>query len=146
VKNKEELPTNSDRGALQQEFGFDDEDPSLPLAELLRPELTDPALGDQPALGASSDEDALMELIVSPRNLERAWRQVKRNRGAPGPDGMTIREFESWARANWPAVRQQLWWEPWVGTTHGHPVPTRAGGVWIHPESHWQRPIAKRGG
>jgi RNA-directed DNA polymerase len=49
-----------------------------------------------------------MELVVAAENLERAWRQVKRNRGAPGPDGMTIREFETWARENWSTVRQQL--------------------------------------
>ena len=42
-----------------------------------------------------------MELIAAPRNLDRAWRQVKRNRGAPGPDGMTIKQFETWARENW---------------------------------------------
>ena len=49
-----------------------------------------------------------MEQVVDPENLERAWRQVKRNRGAPGPDGMTIKQFEVWARENWPTVRQQL--------------------------------------
>lgn len=87
---------NSDRGVLQQKFDFDNEDERTPLAKLLRQESTDPALDDQPALSASS-ADALMELVVAPRNLERAWRQVKRNRGAPGPDGMTIKQFESWA-------------------------------------------------
>jgi len=49
-----------------------------------------------------------MELVVHPSILERAWRRVKKNRGAPGPDGMTIKEFEPWAQANWPAVKQQL--------------------------------------
>ena len=48
--------------------------------KLLRQALTDPARNDQPALSASS-ADALMELVVAARNLERAWRQVKRNRG-----------------------------------------------------------------
>ena len=106
MKYKEELPPNSDRGALQRTFAFGEDEPTR-LAELLRPECTDLALGDQPALSELS-ENSLMELIVAPRNLERAWRQVKRNRGAPGPDGMTLREFESWAGTNWPAVRQQL--------------------------------------
>lgn len=107
MKNKEELPTNSDRGALQPTSVFRLENRPKPLAKLLRPESTDPASDDQPALSASSD-DALMELIFAPRNLDRAWRQVKGNRGAPGPDGMTIKQFEVWARENWPAVRQQL--------------------------------------
>ena len=79
MKNKEELPTNSDRGALQQTFDFRTEIETKPLAILLRQESTDPASDDQPALSASSD-DALMELIFAPRNLERAWLQVKGNR------------------------------------------------------------------
>ena len=49
-----------------------------------------------------------MELIVSPISVARAWRQVRRNRGAPGPDGLTITECEGWCEAHWPAVRQQL--------------------------------------
>lgn len=76
-------------------------------AKLFRTELTDPASSDQPALDVSH-EDALMELIVSPQNLRKAWRQVKGNRGAPGPDGMTIANFEAWVGENWALVRQQL--------------------------------------
>jgi RNA-directed DNA polymerase len=106
VKGKEELAANSDRSALQQTFDFSKAEPKL-LAKLLRPESTDPAFDEQPALSASP-ADALMELVVARHNLERAWRQVKGNRGAPGPDGMTTREFEAWARENWPAVRRQL--------------------------------------
>jgi hypothetical protein len=34
-----------------------------------------------------------MEQIVDPTNMERAWRKVKANRGAPGPDGITLDEF-----------------------------------------------------
>ena len=97
----------SDRGAEQRQFDFArEEDPPLP-EELLRPELTDPAPVDQPALGVFS-MDALMEQVVDPENLNRAWRQVRRNRGAPGPDGMTIKQFEPWAREDWSTVRQQL--------------------------------------
>lgn len=106
VKVKEELATNSDRGTVQQTLDLHQAEPK-PLAKLLRPESTDPALDEQPALSASP-ADALMELVVARHNLERAWRQVKGNRGAPGPDDMTIREFEAWARENWPAVRRQL--------------------------------------
>jgi len=32
----------------------------------------------------------LMEKIVDPDNLEKAWKKVRSNRGAPGPDGITI--------------------------------------------------------
>ena len=40
--------------------------------------------------------------------MERAWKQVKANRGAPGPDGITIREFPEWLRPRWPEIKQQL--------------------------------------
>jgi hypothetical protein len=88
MKNREERPTNSDRGASQQTLDFgDEEEPMLP-ANLLRPEFTDPASADTPALNVPAEMD-LMEMIVHRDTLERAWAQVKRNRGAPGPDGMT---------------------------------------------------------
>ena len=98
---------NPDRGSVQQRFDFAREEEPLGPAELLRPESTDPAHSDQPALSASS-ADALMEQVVDARNLQRAWQQVRRNRGAPGPDGMTIKQFEAWSSENWSLVRQQL--------------------------------------
>jgi hypothetical protein len=107
MRNREERPTNLDRGATQQTFDFGDEvEPTLP-ANFLRPEVTDPAFADTPSLSVSPDAD-LMEQVVDPRNLEQAWRRVKRNRGAPGPDGMTIKQFESWCPEHWAAIQQQL--------------------------------------
>jgi hypothetical protein len=62
VKNKEEVPLNSDRGALSQKFEFVREGEPTRLAKLLRPELTDPARSDQPALSASPSGDSGAEL------------------------------------------------------------------------------------
>ena len=56
----------------------------------------------------SIDPETLMEQIVEQRNMERAWRKVKSNRGAPGPDGITIDMFAESFRSQWPIVRQQL--------------------------------------
>ena len=82
MKNREERPTASDRGASQQTFDFGDEVDLMLPANLLRQELTDPASIDTPSLSVSPDAD-LMEQVVDPRNLDRAWRQVKSNRGGP---------------------------------------------------------------
>ena len=98
---------NLDRGSWQPPLPFARNEEWARRAKLFRTEPTDPASSDQPAL-TTSPEDALMELIVSPQNLRKAWRQVKGNRGAPGPDGMTVHKFEAWVGENWSAVRQQL--------------------------------------
>ena len=52
--------------------------------------------------------EKLMEQIVESRNMQQAWQNVKANRGAPGPDGNTLEEFEATFREQWPSVRQQL--------------------------------------
>ena len=56
----------------------------------------------------SNATDDLMESIVDPENLETAWRNVKGNRGAPGPDGMTIEAFPDAIREQLPEIRRQL--------------------------------------
>ncbi|MCP4900550.1 MAG: group II intron reverse transcriptase/maturase [bacterium] len=49
-----------------------------------------------------------MELIVESDNMDRAWKRVRANRGAPGADGMTIAQFPDFIRESWPTIRQQL--------------------------------------
>ena len=57
----------------------------------------------QPAL-----HEDLMEAVLSPANMKRAWARVKSNRGAPGIDGMRIEDFPAYAREHWPAIRQAI--------------------------------------
>ena len=52
--------------------------------------------------------DDLMEQIVDTRNMEQAWKKVRANRGAPGPDGITLTAFSQTFRDQWPTIRQQL--------------------------------------
>jgi RNA-directed DNA polymerase len=61
-----------------------------------------------PTKTLEQSSELLMEKIVDPDNLERAWKKVRSNRGAPGPDGITIDEFPEHFRARWPEIRQQL--------------------------------------
>ena len=37
-----------------------------------------------------------MERICEPKNLNRAYKRVKANRGSPGVDGMTVGELGAW--------------------------------------------------
>ena len=60
----------------------------------------------QTTLGHSAE--LLMEKIVDPDNLVKAWNKVRSNHGAPGPDGITIKAFPDYCREHWPEIRQQL--------------------------------------
>ena len=66
----------------------------------------DSARMEKPALDTATMN--LMEQIVDPDNLECAWERVKANRGAPGPDGITVDAFPDHIRDHWPKLRQQL--------------------------------------
>ncbi len=57
----------------------------------------------QPALN-----DNLMKRVLSPANLHTAWKHVRRNKGAPGVDGITIEDYPLWARQHWAATRRAL--------------------------------------
>jgi len=90
MKNKEPS-TNSTRGSY---------------GSLSRLGRTAAALAEQPAL--SLFPESLMEAVVNQANMQLAWQHVRSNRGAPGPDGITLREFPEWVAPRWPTIRQQL--------------------------------------
>ena len=49
-----------------------------------------------------------MTEVLDSENLKRALAQVKRNKGAPGIDGMTVDELSAHLKASWPTIRAQL--------------------------------------
>jgi RNA-directed DNA polymerase len=64
-----------------------------------------PARPEEPQTPTASDParaltERLMEEVTRPENLNRAYRRVKANQGAPGVDGMTIGQLRSWLAAH----------------------------------------------
>jgi hypothetical protein len=48
------------------------------------------------------------ERVLSPENINAAWRQVRQNAGAPGIDAMSIAAFPAFTRTHWTKVRAKL--------------------------------------
>ena len=63
---------------------------------------------DQLSLGLTKDGNRLYEDVISRATLEYAFYRVKANRGKPGPDGVTIVEFERDLDENLKALRAEL--------------------------------------
>ena len=104
MKNGEEPLPDSPRGnpsAHRPDAGSAETTGSLP-----RSGRTAAAPSEQPS--PSLFPEMMMEAIVDSANMQRAWDQVRGNRGAPGPDGITLTQFPEWFRPQWAAIRQQL--------------------------------------
>ena len=67
-------------------------------ARTARAEPERPAAGQEPS----------MEAVVEPGNLKKALARVRRNKGAPGVDGMTVDELGDHLKAHWPEIRSRL--------------------------------------
>ncbi len=50
----------------------------------------------------------LMETICERENMKQALRRVRRNKGAPGIDGMTVEELPGYLRRHWPRIKAEL--------------------------------------
>ena len=50
----------------------------------------------------------LMEELVHEENAKRALRQVRRNHGSPGIDGMTVAALGAYLHVHWEAIKQAL--------------------------------------
>lgn len=49
-----------------------------------------------------------MEDVVQRKNLKRALKRVRSNKGSPGIDGMTVAEIDSYLKSHWPDIREHL--------------------------------------
>lgn len=52
----------------------------------------------------SSQGRNMIEEILEPENLAQAWKRVRRNKGGPGIDGMTVVDFPAFSREHWPRI------------------------------------------
>ena len=66
-----------------------------------------------------------MEQVVARENAVEALKRVRRNKGSPGIDGMTVEELTPYLREHWSAIREQLL----AGT-----LPAERGEATAHPE------------
>ena len=68
---------------------------------------------DENLIGAQSPLDSIqpkasLQAVLERANLQRALKQVRWNKGAPGIDGMTVDELPQYLKQHWPAIREQL--------------------------------------
>ena len=57
-----------------------------------------------------SGASGLMELVCERQNLQAALKRVRKNKGSPGIDGMTVDALPEYLKAKWPELREQLLW------------------------------------
>ena len=80
-------------------------------------------------LGNDDGED-LMSLVVDGSNVEAALRRVKKNKGSPGVDGMTVEELPTYVAMHWTRLREDLLagaYRP--APVRRHAIPKQDGGV-----------------
>ena len=79
---------------------------------------------------SGSDGEKLLELVVERSNVEAALRRVKKNKGSPGIDGMTVGELPAHVAQHWPRIREDLLagrYQP--APVRRHAIPKQGGGV-----------------
>ena len=77
---------------------------------------------DEPGTGVNTEDTpvtSLMARVLERDNLRRALKQVIRNKGAPGIDGMIVEQLPGYLKHHWPRLKDQL------QRGHYHPQPVK---------------------
>lgn len=80
--------------------------------------LIDQRITENNSANADRQADGLLEEIVSTKNLNRAYKRVKKNKGAGGIDGMGVDELLQYLKENGEDIRKTIV----DGKYHPHPV------------------------
>ena len=56
----------------------------------------------------NAEPETLMERVLAPANLKRAYQRVVSNKGAPGADGMTVDQLADYVNQYWPTLKERL--------------------------------------
>jgi RNA-directed DNA polymerase len=54
------------------------------------------------------ERDRLLEMILERRNMFRALKHVRANKGAPGVDGITVNQIEGYLKRHWLKIKEDL--------------------------------------
>jgi RNA-directed DNA polymerase len=96
--------TKEDEGVPAKSGGSASANRYVPGVEASRDE---PAAGERAAPESTSNA-TLMDRVLERSNLQRALKQVRSNRGAPGIDGMSVDALPSYLKEHWLKIRAQL--------------------------------------
>lgn len=126
-EEKDETIVNLDSGRRQKsrqlELPWEDrgESPNVP-----RSDEPPTAVPETEGPGAA----CLMGAVLERRNMQRALRRVKKNRGSPGVDGMTVDELLPYLWEHWEEIKSSLLdgnFDP--GPLRRQEIPKSGGGV-----------------
>ena len=70
--------------------------------------LIDKRINENNVTNADRRADGLLEEIVNTENLNRAYKRVKRNKGAGGVDGMGVDELLQYLKDNGEEIRESI--------------------------------------
>ena len=79
---------------------------NLPLQAAASPQ--DESVAGHGSQTASIQPEALLGRVLERPNLQRALKQVRQNKGAPGIDGMSVDELPRHLKEHWQEIRAQL--------------------------------------
>lgn len=79
---------------------------------------------------SGNDDEKLLELVIERSNVEAALRRVKKNKGSPGIDGMTVDELPAHLAKHWSQLREDLLADRYrPKPVRRHAIPKKDGGV-----------------